>query len=513
MQPEAMRAPDLRRATIAVAAWTFMVGALALNTHLVGVFYDDGLYAGTAIALSRGAGFVHPHLPGTPAVVHYPPLYPLVLAPLFGTLSIDTAASAAKIANILFAVGSASLIAWHAMRTNLLGETAPTWLAPVIVAASASAVPVLGLQAVLFSEPLFALLLAVAIVLTDVPSPRFPPVVSAALAGAAAASAFLTRSVGVAAGVGIPAYLLLFRRASWRTMLAFVAPVLVVGAAWGLWVAAHADGIDPALRLNYGSYYEVLKQSGLDALALSLVNLLRPLGELTLLLLRGGTWGEQASYYLLGGAALAVGLYGLGHIVQRSAIGLTLVLYFALLAQWPYPPDRFVWCVLPWLALIWARGAVELWAARPPLRLPLVVLLLVMGVNFAVLQFKGIGRSGWWITAEGISANFREVMPWLDQNLPEGSVIATEDEALVWLYTQRPCVPFYVYGFQAGTVVHPTPADHRAYLKRQGVTHVFLSGAKSGSAPLLHALIDSYPESLTAIKHWSEGRVLFRVNP
>ena len=56
-------------------------GALALNHQLVGVFYDDGLYAGIAYALSHGLGYVHPHLPGHPAVVHYPPLFPLVLAP------------------------------------------------------------------------------------------------------------------------------------------------------------------------------------------------------------------------------------------------------------------------------------------------------------------------------------------------------------------------------------------------------------------------------------------------
>jgi hypothetical protein len=508
-----MRDSDVRHATVAVAACTFTVGAIALNTALVGVFYDDGLYAGTAIALSGGAGFVHPNLPGTPAVVHYPPLYPLVLAPLFGFLSVDTAASAAKVANILFAVLSASLIVRHAMRTNLLGKAAPAWLAPVLVAASASAVPVLGLQSVLFSEPLFALLLAVAIVLTDVPPSRLTTTVSAALAGVAAAAALLTRSVGLAAGVGIPAYLLLIKRASWRTVVAAAAPVLVAGAGWGLWVAAHADGIDPALRLNYGSYYEVLKQSGLDTLALSLVNLLRPLGELTLLSLRGRTWGEQASYYLCGGAALAVGLYGLGYVVRCSAIGLTLIGYFALLAQWPYPPDRFVWCVLPWIALIWARGALELWAVFRPLRVPLVVLVFVMGINFAVLELKGIAHSEWWITAEGISANFREVMPWIDRNLPEGSVLASDDEALVWLYTRRPCVPFYVYGFQAGAVVHPTPADHLAYLKRQGVTHVFLSGAKSTSAPLLRALIESYPQWLTPIENWSEGRVMLRVNP
>src|SRR4029077_232931 len=42
-------------------------GVLAWNHLLVGVFYDDGIYAGLAWALGHGAGFVYPNLPGTPA--------------------------------------------------------------------------------------------------------------------------------------------------------------------------------------------------------------------------------------------------------------------------------------------------------------------------------------------------------------------------------------------------------------------------------------------------------------
>ena len=48
-----------------VAAVALAVGILALNQVLVGVFYDDGLYAGLATALASGLGYVHPNLPGT----------------------------------------------------------------------------------------------------------------------------------------------------------------------------------------------------------------------------------------------------------------------------------------------------------------------------------------------------------------------------------------------------------------------------------------------------------------
>src|SRR5574342_103999 len=96
-------------------------GALTLNHYLVGVFYDDGMYAGLAWALARGLGYVHPNLPGMPAAVHFPPLYPLLLAPLFGALPVSAAALAGKVLNVALAAGGAGLIAWHATRRELLG--------------------------------------------------------------------------------------------------------------------------------------------------------------------------------------------------------------------------------------------------------------------------------------------------------------------------------------------------------------------------------------------------------
>src|SRR6266480_5967378 len=132
-----------RGAAVVVFAVTLACGALALNRQLVGVFYDDGLYADVAYALTHGLGYVHPHLPGHPAVVHFPPLYPLVLAPFFGTLSVQGAGFAARLLNILLAALAAGLIAWHAARSELLGTYAPRWLAAAVVAASAVALPML----------------------------------------------------------------------------------------------------------------------------------------------------------------------------------------------------------------------------------------------------------------------------------------------------------------------------------------------------------------------------------
>jgi hypothetical protein len=235
------------RAGTGVGLVVLAAGALTLNHDLVGVFYDDGLYAGLAVALGHGLGYVHPHLPGTPAAIHYPPLYPLLLAPLFGSLSVEVAAFVAKIVNLLLGALGAGLVAWYATRVNLLGDRAPRWLAAALVAASALSMPVLAIQSVLFAEPLFGVWLAAAVILAGAPPPRWSSTTTAALAGIAAALALLTRSLGIAAGAGIALYLVLARRAAgWKC--AALAGVVVASAAWGAWVVRHSGALDPAWR-------------------------------------------------------------------------------------------------------------------------------------------------------------------------------------------------------------------------------------------------------------------------
>lgn len=498
-----------RRAAVAVAACAVLGGLAALNRSLVGVFYDDGLYAGIAFALSHGLGYVHPHLPGAPAVIHYPPLYPLVLAPLYGTLPVAAAGFAAKVLNLCFAVVGAALITWHAVRTNLLGDGAPRWLAPACVGAASLAIPVLTVQGVLFAEPLFGVLLAAAVILAD-GIPSVPPGrradVTAGLAGLATALALLTRTIAVAAGAGFVLFLLLARRVPRRQITLVALPVGLAAVGWATWSYLHRAGIDPALAVNYGSYAEVLKQSGIGAFGSRAPDLVRPLGAMML-----GWLPVRPVYYVCGAAAMAVGVYGLWLLARRSAIGFTLLGYLAILAVWPFYPDRFLWAVLPWLALTWAAGAVALHHARRGARLPLAILLGVMVVGYAQYEVRGaIGR--WWSTQQSaISRNFSELLPWLD-TLPSNTVLATDDEALVWLYTRRVTVPFYVYGYAGSQETRPLPPAHRAYLERMGVTHVLFSGFGGGSDAELNSLIGAYPGWLTAVHVWPGGRALFRVN-
>jgi len=492
--------PPVRGGLIA-AAIALVAGAFTLNHTLVGVFYDDGLYAGLATALASGLGYVHPHLPGTPGAVHYPPLYPVVLAPLFGLLSVNAAAFVAKILNVLLGASAAGLIAWHIMRTELLDPALPRWVAPTIVTAAAIAIPLLATQSVLFAEPVFAVCLAVLVISVD----RRDATGSPLLAGVVAAAALLTRSIGVAAAAGIACFLI-SRRVPMRTLLLTLAPAAAAALAWGLWVITHEQRIDPMLRVNYGSYGTIVRQSGLSALGVSAPDLPRPLEAITL-----GWIPLPWLYNLLATLTLGVGLYGLLLLTRRSAIGFILIFYLLILAIWPYPPDRFLWAVLPWLALAWCIGALALARRWRRLRIPIALLALLLVAGYVRYEVQGFAGRWWGTQARAISENFAELLPIVAQ-LPPTAVVATDDEALVWLYARRQAVPLYLESYRGREVVRPSPAEHWAYLQRMGVSHILLASASSPSASELRRILEVHPHSLTAVYRWPDGRWLFAVN-
>jgi hypothetical protein len=160
--------------------------------------------------------------------------------------------------------------------------------------------------------------------------------------------------------------------------------------------------------------------------------------------------------------------------------------------------------------LVWVAGALSL-LERPALRLPVLVVATTIVVWYGWHEVRGFAGRWWGTAASATSDNFGELLPWVS-TLPPGTVLATDGEALIWLYTRKPAVPFYVYGYRGRTVIQPTPADHRAYLERQGVTRILLFGVNGESAKELDTLLGAYPGWLTLTRRWANGRAEFTVN-
>ncbi len=451
-----------------------------------------------------------------PAAVHYPPLYPWVLAPLFGFLSVPAAAFAGKLLNVLCFAAASGLIAYHAARTELVGVRTPTWLAAGIVACAALAIPCLTLLTVLLSEPLFALLVVTAIMLADRPPATLHPDVAVLLAGSAAALALLVRSIGIAIGFAVLVRVYLDARVHGRSVALrrvglAAAPLVAAGVGWGGWVLAHHGDVDPLIAPDYGSYFEVLRGTGIAGLGTSLGDLARPLGVLTL------GWVPSRTVYLVCGIpAIAVGLYGLVRCARRSSIGIALIAYLAVLACWPVPPDRFLWAVLPWLALAWGAGGAGLWTRARAwghglVRVAVLAFAAILALGYVPYEVRGFRGRWWTLAGHRISVTFTGILPVLD-SLPRAAVIATDQDPLVWLYTRRAAVPFSLYAFQGRTVLEPPPAVHRAYLERQGVTHILVADARIQGATELERLRRAYPGWLRVVRRGPDDVTLLQVS-
>jgi hypothetical protein len=131
-------------------------------------------------------------------------------------------------------------------------------------------------------------------------------------------------------------------------------------------------------------------------------------------------------------------------------------------------------------------------------------------LGFGIYQVRGLAGRWWEGAARGISDNFTGLLPRV-RDLPSGAVIATDDEALVWLYTGHHAVPLYLYGYRGAALVEPDPGAQRAYLERQGVTHVLLASPSSPSARQLRRLIEADPAWLAPVYGWPGGRWLYEV--
>jgi len=488
--------------------------AAALMPHaLVGVFYDDGIYTALARSLAEGHGYRLLYLPGAPAAVHYPPLYPAFLAVLWrlwpsfpDNVVLFRAANA-----LLLGAFAGGFTAYLARRRAL-----PAPAAAVLVLVGATAVPLLSVVTVLFAEPLFLVIALGAWWLAEgaVQATGRRALAFAAGAGAVAGLAGLTRSIGVAIAGGVFLSLLLARRR--REALAAGGAALLFLVPWQVWTAVHRAEVPAVLAANYGTYGDLLRQAGWRWIGLDILrDVLRPLGYLAFAAVR------PAWHPWFGAPALGVLVVGAVSLTRRApALGWSLVLYVAVVLLWPYAPDRFLWALMPVLVVALAMGGVAVWRAggartdawRWALRALAVAGIVPVLVGFGRYQVTGfLGR---WPTAaqRGISETFETILPWVQRTTPTTAVLAGEDEALLWLYSGRRAVPTYLWRLEGRRDVGFGPDSLRAFLDRSAVDYVIVTGPRSDAAPVVEALRQLVPGYLTPLMMWPGPMAAFEVD-
>lgn len=482
---------------------------------LVGVFYDDGIYLALAKSLAEGHGYRLQYLPGAPAAVHYPFAYPAFLAVLWKLWpSFPANVAAMRAANgVLMGLAAALMVAHLAPRIPV-----SRWITALAVLLAATAVPMIAVATVLFSEPLFLVLATGACWAADAASDREQGGARLALsAGTLAGLATLTRSIGITVIAGVLFAFAVRRR--WRDLAIAAAPAFVLVLPWMLWSGAHHAGVDPLTAANYGTYGDLLRQGGTSLLSFdSLLEMTRPLGAITLPPI------PPVLRIVLGLNALVILFAGFAALTKLvPSVGGMLWCYLAIIAVWPYAPDRFLWGVLPWLAVAFVAGVKLLvdggrWTvtnARPSTvyRLPAIIAAATVVTGFSISQVRGFRIGAPTSMQVGISGTMNEILPWIRSATDSSSVIAGEDEALIWLYTGRRAVPSFLWRVKGRASESFGPDSLHAWLGRTGATHMILTGPGSEAAPTIDELLAKRPGYLELVRVWPGRLFAFRIHP
>jgi hypothetical protein len=481
-----------------VGLGVFVTALWAQGNTMVGVFYDDGIYVTAAKALAEGLGYRNIHLPGVPLpIVHYPPLYPLWLS-LLWRLWPQFPANVA-----LFALGDAAflgLAAWITARHLHRRLPLPGPVVLAVLAAGFVNFPLLTLVSLRMSEALFLMLLAAAVTVAD---RREAGVREGILAGALAGLATETKSVGVAVLAGVVLSLWLRRRRP-ASLAAAVAGAVVV-APWIIWVLLHAGQIDHRLA-NYTTYLSELHDAGLASVLGGLKGrALSPIFDIAVPHVR--LWLRRPLGWLLI-AALA---WGVARSARRApALIATLLCYFVIISLWPFPPNRFIWVILPWILLFIAVGCWAAWRQPRWGRALVAVIALTVAIGYVRLEGVALWRHTFLTTNRQISRSFQLLVPAIATELPPDAVIASEDEALVYLYSGRHTVPSNLFHWQGlGTEPFST-AEHVRIWCQMGVTYLAVT-APGDHATGIVAAFSQRPDSVfTPLFHVTKAGTLYR---
>jgi hypothetical protein len=448
--PDEATRTGTRVAPLLVAVLTAAVAIWAIEPWPVGVFQDDGLYTILGKSLARGDGFRYLNLPGAPSATHYPPGYPLLLAILWRLFPAFPANTAVFVfVNVAF-LSVTAVGAWYFGHRRLgLGSNA----AAIAALATVACVPALTFGVFVLSEPMFmALLLPVLLVgerAVDRGTMR-----DAAIAGLLAGLLALVRTLGAIVAPALVLVLALRRR--WAAAAAAFAGAAVSIAPWQAWVGQHAGDVPPLLAGKYGSYGGWLSSAvSAEGPAFVVQVVMKNLGVLRANLwemLGGGTDTPAPVIVLVATvAAFAVlALLGIGarEVARRAPVTVAFAaMYLGIVLAWPFEPTRFVWVLLPIIGVVAAVGARTIVRWRPAsfpgqaARIAAMGAMLLLAAGYATYNARGFVGRIWTIGPQSFVQRASPLVDFALRGTGPDDLLATDDDALVHLYSGRRTIP------------------------------------------------------------------------
>jgi hypothetical protein len=450
-----------RQDTVVATALAIVLLACAgyrVLPEVSGIYHDDGIYVLSAKALATGHGYHLSTVPGGPAQTKYPILYPAVLSVawrlwpsfpdnllLLKGVSMIAAALAVAFAylySVRFAYSSRAV----ATATGLIVATSPT-------------VHYFSTQTL--SEMPFAALFVCALwTLENLRWRCAPSPFREGLAGTIIALPFLCRSAGIVVPLAGMGFLYATgRRVRWLILGAMI--LVIPWIAWSV-LAVGASQRDP-ITSYYTDYIGDWISAIPSLLSVAFTNILLMItgaGALSLDGFRAPIVTSQAgplrtSFISLCLVAGAAGWLRIFREMKKFRILPAILMAYALvIAVWPWPPERFLVPVMPFLCMY---ILLSVFALGPLVKPRIGRALLATGVAAVIVANIGCtemyGRlshmTGYpynFVPSRPVMwSSYEQLFQWLRTHTKEGDIIACGLDSMVSLYTGRPAIRPFVH--------------------------------------------------------------------
>ncbi|MGE5306521.1 MAG: hypothetical protein ACM3TN_24700 [Alphaproteobacteria bacterium] len=447
------------------------VGYWSLQTNIIGLYHDDGVYVVTARSLSEGAGYRIVSLPGSPPQTKYPILYSYILSWVWSACpAFPENIAILKSVNLVF-LFFIVLIAYRFYCT-VIPESG--WDGYLYAALAGANPGIFSFADFAVSDLLFVLLVLLACWLYGNNDSLWFHGWRAAGLALIGAAAVLTRSAGVPLAVAGLVHFLWARR--FRELAIYSVTLALALLPWVAWRIGHQTHVSQASLLAYYVQYDIHNTAfyligsrpiqGGEMIWANLRYLFDSLDVIWLLPVF-----PQLRLRLLVLTLLAVGIYP--SIRKRSVFLIAfLFLYLLLILGWPFSPIRYALPLVPLLLLFVFRGIHTLQdtagrilrgAEKWPLKLlPRVPVYFMLCLNMAWLVSTVQPSNDRWVRgAYGQRLDyswegFLETFDWIRSNTPKEAVLATAYDPMYNLYTGRKAImptfhkpETYFYPYQA----------------------------------------------------------------
>lgn len=466
--------------SFAVAVAVFLAVYLLRLDRIVGLFVDDAWYALLAKSLATGQGYQLINSPTAGILPVYPPVYPFLMSlayrlwPSFPD-NVLLLKSVSVVA--MFVIGWASYKHFNRDREwphllSLVSALAVTLMPGLVFLATSSTM----------SECVFTAfqLLAVVIIESAARAENGKAELrNAALGGALAAIAFLTRSIGLAViGAG---FIYLLKERKWRSAAAFALAVMIVTGPWVFYSRTHQPTAEQRTEqggmivLDYSDHFWKARAGDSSSATIQLdglpdriwSNAMKIIGNNMAMLftpmahrspkisgeetLESGQTSHSLSYvfsaFLLLGFALT--------IKRRLAVAeLTTAFTLLITCLWPWDTFRFLLPLAPFLFAYFLeslRGIreflqtkLEMKSARAPwlamtVLAGLFLMLFIYDHSVYLAKRSDLSRAE-YLPWRAIFDENVEALQWIKEKTPEDAVICSMNPALIHLFTGRKTV-------------------------------------------------------------------------